>query len=131
MVNFPGIVESYPPLCDIKGCYTAQFEHTIVLRPTCKEVISRGDDYWTAQLRFDTFNTARGCFFLILFLNLVSISNLFAPANSFFWSRVYQQKMLWICFMWILQIHVGEGLFNSCESVKIKVHKIKLSQKVC
>ncbi|XP_039295567.1 methionine aminopeptidase 2 [Nilaparvata lugens] len=40
-----GIVESYPPLCDIKGCYTAQFEHTIVLRPTCKEVISRGDDY--------------------------------------------------------------------------------------
>ncbi|RZF32004.1 hypothetical protein LSTR_LSTR007082 [Laodelphax striatellus] len=40
-----GIVESYPPLCDIKGCYTAQFEHTIVLRPTCKEVISRGSDY--------------------------------------------------------------------------------------
>ncbi|KAG8242412.1 methionine aminopeptidase 2 [Homalodisca vitripennis] len=40
-----GIVEAYPPLCDIKGCYTAQFEHTIVLRPTCKEVISRGDDY--------------------------------------------------------------------------------------
>lgn len=40
-----GIVEAYPPLCDIKGCYTAQFEHTLVLRPTCKEVISRGDDY--------------------------------------------------------------------------------------
>ncbi|KAI5754121.1 hypothetical protein M8J77_005915 [Diaphorina citri] len=40
-----GIVEAYPPLCDIKGSYTAQFEHTIVLRPTCKEVISRGDDY--------------------------------------------------------------------------------------
>ena len=40
-----GIVEPYPPLCDIKGCYTAQFEHTILLRPTCKEVISRGDDY--------------------------------------------------------------------------------------
>jgi methionine aminopeptidase len=36
---------SYPPLCDIKGSYTAQFEHSIVLRPTCKEVISRGDDY--------------------------------------------------------------------------------------
>ena len=35
----------YPPLCDIKGSYTAQFEHSIVLRPTCKEVISRGDDY--------------------------------------------------------------------------------------
>ena len=40
-----GIVEPYPPLCDVKGCYTAQFEHTILLRPTCKEIVSRGDDY--------------------------------------------------------------------------------------
>ncbi|XP_028161761.1 methionine aminopeptidase 2 [Ostrinia furnacalis] len=40
-----GVVDPYPPLCDVKGCYTAQFEHTILLRPTCKEVISRGDDY--------------------------------------------------------------------------------------
>lgn len=57
-----GIVQDYPPLCDIKGSYTAQYEHvsslapmsnaetnmyaqTIVLRPTVKEVISRGDDY--------------------------------------------------------------------------------------
>ncbi|EWC47192.1 methionine aminopeptidase-like 2 [Drechslerella stenobrocha 248] len=40
-----GIVEAYPPLCDIKGSYTAQYEHTILLRPTCKEVVSRGDDY--------------------------------------------------------------------------------------
>jgi len=40
-----GIVEAYPPLCDIKGCYTAQYEHTILLRPTCKEVVSRGDDF--------------------------------------------------------------------------------------
>ena len=40
-----GIVDAYPPLCDIKGCYTAQYEHTILLRPTCKEVISRGQDY--------------------------------------------------------------------------------------
>uniref|UniRef100_A0A8C9FI03 Methionine aminopeptidase 2 n=1 Tax=Pavo cristatus TaxID=9049 RepID=A0A8C9FI03_PAVCR len=40
-----GIVDPYPPLCDIKGSYTAQFEHTILLRPTCKEVVSRGDDY--------------------------------------------------------------------------------------
>jgi len=28
-----------------KGCYTAQWEHTILLRPTCKEVVSRGEDY--------------------------------------------------------------------------------------
>ncbi|XP_066992667.1 methionine aminopeptidase 2 [Anabrus simplex] len=40
-----GVVDPYPPLCDVKGCYTAQFEHTIMLRPTCKEVVSRGDDY--------------------------------------------------------------------------------------
>lgn len=40
-----GIVEAYPPLVDKKGSYTAQFEHTILLRPTVKEVISRGDDY--------------------------------------------------------------------------------------
>nr|WCZ58697.1 methionine aminopeptidase MAP-2 [Seculamonas ecuadoriensis] len=39
------IITPYPPLCDVKGSYVAQFEHTICLRPTCKEVISRGDDY--------------------------------------------------------------------------------------
>ncbi|RMZ77511.1 hypothetical protein DV737_g4329, partial [Chaetothyriales sp. CBS 132003] len=36
-----GIVEAYPPLVDTKGSYTAQFEHTILLRPTVKEVISQ------------------------------------------------------------------------------------------
>ena len=40
-----GIVDPYPPLCDIKGCYTAQYEHTLYLHPTRKEVLSRGDDY--------------------------------------------------------------------------------------
>ena len=40
-----GIVKAYPPLSDIKGCFTAQYEHTILLRPTCKEVLTRGDDY--------------------------------------------------------------------------------------
>lgn len=39
------IVRDYPPLCDLKGSYTAQYEHTILLRPTCKEVLSRGLDY--------------------------------------------------------------------------------------
>lgn len=42
---FQGIIDPYPPLCDTKGCYTAQYEHTIIMRPTCKEVVSRGDDY--------------------------------------------------------------------------------------
>jgi len=40
-----GIVSDHPPLCDIKGSYVAQYEHTILLRPTCKEVISRGTDF--------------------------------------------------------------------------------------
>jgi len=39
------MVRDYPPLYDQVGCYTAQYEHTILLRPTCKEIISRGYDY--------------------------------------------------------------------------------------
>jgi methionyl aminopeptidase len=39
------LVQSYPPLCDQRGSYVSQMEHTILLRPTCKEVVSRGDDY--------------------------------------------------------------------------------------
>lgn len=57
-----GIVQCYAPLVDMKGSYTAQFEHvwsplikchsltnlpfkTILLHSGGKEVISRGDDY--------------------------------------------------------------------------------------
>jgi len=40
-----GIVQPYPPLVDIKGSYVAQYEHTLILRPTQKEVLSKGDDY--------------------------------------------------------------------------------------
>ena len=40
-----GIIKPYPPLVDKRGSYVAQYEHTILLRPTCKEVISRGDDF--------------------------------------------------------------------------------------
>ncbi|BFZ54349.1 Methionine aminopeptidase 2 [Savitreella phatthalungensis] len=40
-----GIVQDYPPLNDEKGSYTAQFEHTIMIKPTGVEVVSRGDDY--------------------------------------------------------------------------------------
>lgn len=40
-----GVVNAYPPLSDIPGSYVAQYEHTILLRPTCKEVLTRGDDY--------------------------------------------------------------------------------------
>ena len=40
-----GIIDPCPPLCDTKGSYVAQFEHTLYLAPTRKEVLSRGDDY--------------------------------------------------------------------------------------
>lgn len=40
-----GIVDPYPPLCDVRGSYVAQYEHTLILRPTCKEVLSRGEDF--------------------------------------------------------------------------------------
>ena len=40
-----GIINPNPALSDQQGCYVAQFEHTFYLRSTCKEVISRGDDY--------------------------------------------------------------------------------------
>jgi len=40
-----GCVNPYPPLSDVSGSYVAQFEHTIYLKPTCKEVLSRSFDY--------------------------------------------------------------------------------------
>ena len=39
------LVEPYPPLADIEGCYTSQFEHSFMLKPTCKEIFSIDDDY--------------------------------------------------------------------------------------
>lgn len=39
------VVRAYPPLVDSKGSYTAQWEHTVILRPICKEVVTRGEDY--------------------------------------------------------------------------------------
>lgn len=40
-----GVLDPYPPLCDQRGCYVAQVEHTIHLGPCRKEVLSRGEDY--------------------------------------------------------------------------------------
>ncbi|KAM5351106.1 hypothetical protein ACJ41O_003829 [Fusarium nematophilum] len=40
-----GIVESYQQLTDVKGSYSAQFEHTVLLRESTKEILSRGSDY--------------------------------------------------------------------------------------
>jgi methionyl aminopeptidase len=39
------VIIPHPPLCDIAGSYVAQYEHTLILRPTCKEILSRGDDF--------------------------------------------------------------------------------------
>lgn len=40
-----GIIEEYPPLVDVRGSYVAQYEHTLLLKPTGKEIMSMGDDY--------------------------------------------------------------------------------------
>ena len=40
-----GLLHALPPLVDIPTSYVAQYEHTLLLRPTCKEVLSRGVDY--------------------------------------------------------------------------------------
>ena len=40
-----GVVENYPPLYDTAGSYSAQYEHTILLHPHKKEIVSKGDDY--------------------------------------------------------------------------------------
>ncbi|CAD2220991.1 methionyl aminopeptidase [Angomonas deanei] len=40
-----GAVHRYPPLCDVRGSYTAQVEHTIFLKEGSKEIISKGEDY--------------------------------------------------------------------------------------
>lgn len=40
-----GVITDYPPLVDVKGSFTSQSEHTLILRPTCKEILSRGPDY--------------------------------------------------------------------------------------
>jgi methionyl aminopeptidase len=39
------LINAYPPLVDKPNSYVAQYEHTFILRPTCKEVLSRGEDY--------------------------------------------------------------------------------------
>ena len=40
-----GLVQDYPPLVDVKGSFTSQMEHTIVLKHSGKEIVSRGDDF--------------------------------------------------------------------------------------
>lgn len=39
------LVQPYPPLCDTRGSIVTQMEHTVLIKPTCKEIVSRGDDY--------------------------------------------------------------------------------------
>ena len=40
------LVNAYPPLCDSRGSWTAQFEHTIVVKEIGGvEVVTRGEDY--------------------------------------------------------------------------------------
>lgn len=39
------VVTEYPPLCDIKKSFVAQYEHTVLLKPSGKEIMSIGEDY--------------------------------------------------------------------------------------
>lgn len=50
-----GVVDACPPLCDIRGSYVAQFEHTLYLHPSRKEVLSRGEDYWINLFLYSRF----------------------------------------------------------------------------
>lgn len=40
-----GIVDDYPPLSDVHNSYVSQFEHTIAIKASGVEVLSRGSDY--------------------------------------------------------------------------------------
>nr|XP_027205400.1 proline--tRNA ligase, cytoplasmic-like [Dermatophagoides pteronyssinus] len=40
-----GVVNEYPPLCDVAHSFVSQFEHTVIIHEKGKEVLSRGDDY--------------------------------------------------------------------------------------
>jgi methionyl aminopeptidase len=55
-----GVVTAYPPLVDTKGSYTAQLEHTILLRPTCKEV--SGTKIIIIQHRLNPLSLLIDCF---------------------------------------------------------------------
>ena len=39
------IIDEYPPLVDVSKSFVAQYEHTLLLKPSGKEVMSVGDDY--------------------------------------------------------------------------------------
>lgn len=40
-----GIVSDHPPLVDSPGSYVAQYEHSFFLKPSGKEILSKGEDY--------------------------------------------------------------------------------------
>lgn len=40
-----GVVQQYPPMAEAYGAYTAQYEHTVLLGPRGKEILTRGEDY--------------------------------------------------------------------------------------
>ena len=39
------IIKKYPPLYDVDNSYVSQYEHTIILKPNAKEVLSKSTDY--------------------------------------------------------------------------------------
>lgn len=45
LLTMMGLFTPYPPLNDIAGCMVSQFEHTVYLSESGKEILTRGDDY--------------------------------------------------------------------------------------
>ncbi|KAG5860237.1 methionine aminopeptidase 2 [Encephalitozoon hellem] len=45
LLTMMGLFTPYPPLNDIDGSKVAQFEHTVYLSESGKEILTRGDDY--------------------------------------------------------------------------------------
>lgn len=45
MLSMMGLLIPYPPLNDIKGSYVSQFEHTLYVTETGKEILTKGDDF--------------------------------------------------------------------------------------
>ena len=87
-----GIVAPYPPLCDVKGSFTAQYEHTIILRPTCKEVVSRGNDYWEREEWI-----------------IVLVEANLKETNKDFSSSISSTDLLSVNFLWLTGTFVSSG----------------------
>ncbi|MFS7985602.1 putative methionyl aminopeptidase [Helianthus anomalus] len=47
-----GVIQPYPPLCDVKGSYVSQHEHTILLRPASSIMIGLSKEFIIVYIYF-------------------------------------------------------------------------------